>query len=184
MPNNEQSTIFPPPPENPPERVMRQWYQAKLGERLGQFAEMSASRDLIRRGAKKMQDGTIGKDTGEPGVEDMNIRVGDEVHQHYHEAQTALPAPILPPPEKPISQQRPATSPGSGEPESPAPAAAEPAWKTWAKRAALAALGAGGVAGYQWMTAPKPEEKPPAVVAPADGGYWKYGVEVIPPPEK
>lgn len=74
-------------PETPGEKVMRQWYQGKLAERMGQFAAMMKARQLLHRGALKMQDGTLGQ-PGEPEtVEDMNIRIGDE--NHY-------PTPITP----------------------------------------------------------------------------------------
>ena len=152
MPSTEET--IPQTPETPPERVMRQFYQAKLGEQLGQFAEMAAGRDMLRRGAKKQQDGTLGKDTGEPEADDMNIRVGDEVHQHYHS-----------PPAAPQPQPTPRT---------PQPSAADPvetpAWKIWAKRAAMAALpivGAGAVWGWQAFTGgdDKPPPQSPSVVA-------------------
>ena len=58
---------------------------------LGQFANMTRSRDVMVRAAKKMQDGTLGQ-PGEPeGPEDpVNIRVGDETN-HYYPADPAQP---------------------------------------------------------------------------------------------
>jgi len=63
---------------------MRQWYQGKLAERLGQFSAMMKDRNMVRRGALKMQDGTLGQEGDPLALEDsdMNIRVGDEVHYH------------------------------------------------------------------------------------------------------
>jgi len=73
---------------------MRQWFQAKLGERLLQAANMSRSRELLRRGALKMQDGTLGQPGDPPGMDDpMNIRVGDEIHYHAEAAAVPAPAP-------------------------------------------------------------------------------------------
>ncbi len=70
--------------ETPPQRMMRQWYQGKLTERMSMMAGLLANRAMLRRGAFKMQDGTLGQATGEPTAEeDMQIRVGDEIHNHY-----------------------------------------------------------------------------------------------------
>lgn len=74
--------------ETPARRTMRQWFQAKIAERMMQAGHLAQNREMLRRGAIKMQDGTLGQDTGEPEAEardDMNIRVGDEVHHHYPE---------------------------------------------------------------------------------------------------
>ena len=72
--------------ETPERRVMRQWFQGKLGERLLQAAQMAKDRAMLRRGARKQQDGMLGK----PGTsseseasENMQIRVGDEIHHHH-----------------------------------------------------------------------------------------------------
>lgn len=83
-------------------------------------------------------------------------------HNHYY------PPPAMPP--------QPTAPPAAPAPASPAPVAATPteqttpAWKTWLARSALAAgglaAGAGGLAGYNWLTADN--EKPPAVEQPAD----------------
>jgi len=82
--------------ETPPERVMRQWYQGKLAERMGQFGAMLQSRELLRRGALKQQDGTLGQPGDPPDLEDdMQIRVGDEVHYHQ-EATPAAPVAMQP----------------------------------------------------------------------------------------
>jgi len=81
--------------ETPAERTMRRFYEGRLAERLAQFGEMIRSRALLRRGARKMQDGTLGQATSD-AVEDeeMNIRIGDEVHYHQPEAGTASPTAL------------------------------------------------------------------------------------------
>lgn len=65
-------------------KVMKQWYQGKLAERLLQATEMAKSRRLLRRGARKQQDGTLGmKDPALDNSneeEDVNIRIGDEYY--------------------------------------------------------------------------------------------------------
>ena len=75
---------------------MRQWFQGKLAERLLQAGQMAQGREMLRRGALKMQDGTLGQ-PGEPtdGGDQMEIRVGDEVH--YHTEPAAQPAPAAAP---------------------------------------------------------------------------------------
>lgn len=66
------------------EKVLKHWYQGKLGERLLQAAQMGLDRAMLRRGARKMQNGTLGQPGDAPAGEDeMNIRIGDEVHNHY-----------------------------------------------------------------------------------------------------
>ena len=75
-----QTTIpqIPPIPQvTPGEKTMKWWYQAKLAERLVQAMSMEKNRILLRRGAQKMQDGTLGQ-VGEPEEEEpMNISIGD-----------------------------------------------------------------------------------------------------------
>ena len=86
--------------DTPERQVVRQWYQAKLGERLLQAGQMGLDRAMLRRGACKMQDGTLGQQGVKPvSEEDMNIRVGDEVHHHYNpEALEGLPGEGSPKP--------------------------------------------------------------------------------------
>lgn len=72
-------------PEKETERqrkTFRWWYEAKLAERLLQAAQMAKDRGLIRRGARKMQDGQLGAAGGhEVEEEPVNISIGDT---HYH----------------------------------------------------------------------------------------------------
>jgi len=76
------------PTEGP--RVMRQWFQMKIGERMTQMAMMVKGRQQVMDIARKMADGTFGKpDTaGQPEDDEMNIRVGDETHHHYPQETT------------------------------------------------------------------------------------------------
>lgn len=128
--------------ETPPRRVMRQWYQAKLGERLLQAGQMAQSRELLRRGSLKMQDGTLGQPGDPAGMDEpMQIRVGDEVHYHTESA---------------VGTTAPAT-----------PATATSAPSLFAKAAPLllaGVLGASGV-GIPWLIAAMAAE--PAVDAAA-----------------
>jgi hypothetical protein len=56
-----------------------------------QVTSMAANRNLLRRGAQKMQNGTLGEQTGEDDdMGDISVRVGDEVHYHT-EAATQSP---------------------------------------------------------------------------------------------
>jgi len=80
------------PAETPARKVMRQWFQGKLAERLAHSANMSLDRELLRRGARKQQDGTLGQpsqsaDTAETAG--VNIRVGDDIHYHTESARQA-----------------------------------------------------------------------------------------------
>lgn len=73
--------------ETPPDKTMRRWYELKIAERAALLLHQTADRKLLHRLATKMQDGTLGKNG--PGVdqlrgaEDMQVRIGDEVHNHY-----------------------------------------------------------------------------------------------------
>ena len=79
--------------ETPGRRVMRQWFQGKLAERMVQAGQMAQNRAMLRRGAMKQQDGTLGQ-PGEPAeAEEMNIRVGDEMHFHPSSEATAQSSP-------------------------------------------------------------------------------------------
>ena len=78
--------------ETPADRTMRRWFEGKLAERLGQAGQMFQDRAMMRRGAKKQQDGTLNQ-PGEPEPEDMNIRVGDEIH-YYDAPKTIASSPV------------------------------------------------------------------------------------------
>ena len=142
--------------ETPARRTMRQWFQGRLATDLLQAGQMAEKTELLLRGARKMQDGTLGQPTGEPqGVEDMNIRVGDETHHHY-------PAP-------PVEAVAP--SPPQVEPATPSPKpAVTKAIGTIALAAALSGLaGAGvGAAAVPWLMGAFDKPDPPAATAPSD----------------
>ncbi len=92
------------PKETPGQRTMRQWFQAKLGMNVLQAAQMAEDRKLLRRGARKQQDGLLGTSEQPPENEvgeDMQIRVGDEVHHHVHNDVAPSPPPAEPPTEVP-----------------------------------------------------------------------------------
>jgi hypothetical protein len=110
---------------------MRRFYEGRLAERLLHVSQMAQDRSMMRRGARKMQDGTLGtKDAAEPasdsedGEDGVSIRIGDDVHYHTTTSTTpAAPAP-LPAPVAPVQ-----------------PPAAKPS-NTWGKLAGAAVLGA------------------------------------------
>ena len=96
--------------ETPARRTMRQWFQGRLATDLLQAGQMAEKTELLLRGARKMQDGTLGQSTGEPqGMEDMNIRVGDETHHHYPAPPVEAVAPS-PPPVEPVKPTTPKPS--------------------------------------------------------------------------
>jgi len=67
--------------ETPPEKTMRRFYEGKLAERLMQAASMEQNRQLLRRGARKQQDGTLGTPgDGITSEDPVNIHIGD-IHQ-------------------------------------------------------------------------------------------------------
>ena len=118
------------------QKTMRRWFEGRLAERLLQAGQMAEDRASLRRGAKKMQDGTLGQPTdGDPVDEEaMNIRIGDDIH--YEQAKPEQYPPAAPP-------QAPAKS------------------NTLATIATAAALLAGGgLAGYAVNALMKPDPAP------------------------
>ncbi len=82
-------------PEVTPEKVLKQWYQAKLVERLMQVGAMAKDRALLRRGSRKMQDGTLGQSSDNAAEDDaMNIHIGDVVVSQ--DAPSPSPSPLAP----------------------------------------------------------------------------------------
>lgn len=60
---------------------MRQFYEGDLARRLIQTASMEKNRELLRRGSRKMQDGTLGQSDQNVTEDDpMNIVIGDQYH--------------------------------------------------------------------------------------------------------
>lgn len=143
-----------------------------LGQELGRdyyltrIAHDASALDLSRRQAmmaeslaKQTQEVLLGKPSEAAEGDDMGVNVGNTITNHYH-------PPMIP---------QPTATPAAPAPASPAPVEATPteptsAWKTWLARTAIAAgglaAGAGGLAGYNWLTGP--DEKPPAVEQPAN----------------
>lgn len=83
------------PKETRPEKTMRQHFDLDLGLEALQAGNMAKDRAMMRRGAMKQQDGTLGtsSENPEPLDDEMNIRVGDEVNNHYHQAPEPEPEP-------------------------------------------------------------------------------------------
>ena len=161
--------------------VAKHWPRVRLAHEGFMLDKIVRQSRIVEQLAQNSMTGDVENVDAWPGHEgddDMGVKIGDEIHYH---AAPPKPDPPAPTPSTPPANQPPQTQPAE-EPE--------PAWKTWAKRAALVAVGAGGIAGYQWMSKP-PEENPPTIEQPAPpesvvkpGAYWKYGVEVLPPPEE
>jgi len=143
------------PTETPGEKTLRRFYEGRLADRLIQVASMERNRALLRRGARKMQDGTLGQcgDLTEE-EEPLNISIGDQIHYH-----AALPAT--------------ATSGATSETD-------KPLWKRLAILAAIMAAtgGSAGLATYLAVPAaealPVAEQGAEAIMPPGSG----YGVEV------
>ncbi len=138
----------PPRPEVTGSKVMKQYYQGWLGERLIQAGSMAKDRALLRRGSRKMQDGTLGEKSGsDNAVEDdaMNIHIGDVV----------------------VSQDAPSQSPS---PLAPAIDGAGSLLKTALISAALIALPGVGVA-IPWALGAFDHPEPPAAVVDTDTRY-------------
>ena len=112
--------------EDPDRRTMRRWYETKLAERAAMLCHQATERRLLNRLALKAQNGTIGK--ADPAVDrfmesdDMQVRIGDDVHNHY-----------------PQESQAPASQPMSG-------------LKKAALAAALLGAGGGIGAAVPWLT--------------------------------
>ena len=160
----------------PGEQTLRQWYQGRMALELLQGTSMERNRQMLRRGAKKMQDGTLGQ-PGEPAEEEpVNISIGDTYQ-------------VMPVQQTPQLAAQPAVAPassvsaGAGTDAAPAateapaaPAAATPLWKQVATVAAVIA-GMGGAAGLgSYLTSQAAAPATTQQAAPAATPI--YGVEV------
>jgi len=145
----ETPTPTPTTTETPGEKTFRRFYEGRLAARLMQAASMERNRNLLRRGARKMQDGTLNQ-PGDPTEEEpVNISIGDTIH--YAPQPAAQPATAPP-------QRTPAAAPQSG-------------LSTLGKIGAAAALlvsGAGAGAAIPWLLGAF-QKQPPAAVQPAQG---------------
>ena len=88
-------------PEVTGTKVVKQYYQGWLSERLMQAGSMFKDRALLRRGSRKMQDGTLGQKGSDNAVENdaMNIHIGDLVVTQAEPS----PPPATPPPTSPLA---------------------------------------------------------------------------------
>lgn len=137
--------------------VAKHWPRVRLAHEGLMVDKIQRQSRIVEQLARNTMTGDNQDVSGWPGHEgddSMGVNIGD--HIHYHAAS-----------EQPAPQQPPATP----APTSAAPAAATPpteqpksVWRTWLARTALVAgglgLGAGGLAGYNAMTA---DDENPAV---------------------
>jgi len=162
-------------PETPGQKTMRRFYEGRLAERLMLASDLHEGRALMRRGARKQQDGTL----GEPGdaataEEQMAIRIGDEIH--YHQTAAAGTMAATPPTATTVAQ--PSAPAGSA----PAPASALSAI---AKAAIVGAslLGTGGIGtSFYALLKPTAAAEPPQVQQVAPPVLWP-GIEIRSPTE-
>uniref|UniRef100_A0A6H1ZQ48 Uncharacterized protein n=1 Tax=viral metagenome TaxID=1070528 RepID=A0A6H1ZQ48_9ZZZZ len=88
---------IPSPTETPGQRTMRRFYEGKLAERLLQAGQMAKDRIMLRRGAMKQQNGTLGQPStsgeADPMSGDLTISVGDSIHYHQSAAESSAPQP-------------------------------------------------------------------------------------------
>lgn len=71
---------------------MRRWYEMMMAERLAQLDHIIKSREMLRRGVRKLQDGTLGQPTGDSadGEEEMHITIGDSSVTNYYTPPAAI----------------------------------------------------------------------------------------------
>ena len=122
-------------------KVARQWFQGNLAERLMQATSMERNREVLRRGARKMQDGQLGTPGGDVEGKPVNITRGDQI----------------------FTQTTPAAQPTAPQ----ASASGTPFWQKALASAAFAAGGAGLGAGVPWLLGaferPATEQTSPAL---------------------
>ncbi len=102
-------------------KVARQWFQGKLAERLIQATSLERNREVLRRGARKMQDGQLGTPGGDIEEEPVNIHIGDQTFTQ------------------------------AAAPQTPTAPSATPFWQKALVSAALVAGGAGIGGGVPWL---------------------------------
>lgn len=168
MPETGTSTL--PQMETPGEKTIRRYYEGRLAARLMHVASMEQNRAMLRRGARKMQEGTLGQ-PGEPIEEEpVNISIGDVIQYLPQAAAESMVAQL---PATPVTAPAPAT---------PA-TAATPLWQRAALTAALLASGAGAGAGVPWLLGAF-DKAPAAAVQPTpqgvDADTW-FDLRLSPP---
>ncbi len=102
-------------------KVARQWFQGTLAERLLQATSMERNRELLRRGARKMQDGQLGIPGNDAEDEPVNIHIGDQTFTQ------------------------------AAAPQTPTAPSGTPFWQKALVSAALVASGAGAGGGIPWL---------------------------------
>lgn len=154
--------------ETPGQKTMRRFYEGRLVERLMLATDLAQSRAMLRRGARKQQDGTLGQSVPGDSQEDepMQIRIGDDIHVG------GLSTP----------------QPAANQPSTPAATAATTGPSGWAQnlgRAAVVAaglLGAGGLgAGIPWLAGAYSRQAVTNITQPVQASdQQRLGVEVVP----
>jgi hypothetical protein len=141
--------------ETPAQKTMRRWYEGKLAERLLQAGSMAKNRAMLRRGALKMQNGTLGtavegEDMGDDAV---NISIGDQI---IYQTST----PDAKPEAAPAAEAEPAPPSLAATAKDAVVSKGKDWLKTAALSAALLAAGGGLGAGIPWLAGLF--DKPPA----------------------
>ena len=148
--------------ETPARRTMRQWFQGRQAMELLQGGQLAQKTEMLLRGARKQQDGTLGEPSGDEvdaEASDMRIRVGDETHHHYHEALVETEPPVVETkPEKPTIVD--------AKPSPPLPTAPSTLGKLLLPMALATFMGTGVGVGIPWLMGAF--NRPPPVTAPAD----------------
>jgi len=168
MPSAETPT---PPSQRmtPGEQTLRQWYQGRLAMTLMQGASMEKNRQMLRRGAMKQQDGTLGE-PGEPAEEEpVNISIGDtyQVMPMQQSVPSVAATPVVGPGMEASPAVPAAESAAVTQATITAPAAETPTTPLWKQAAAVAAIlagmgGSAGLASYLTSQAEQPAAAPAA----------------------
>lgn len=157
--------------ETRPERTMRNWYEAKIAQWLLHGVSMEKNRQMLRRGAIKQQDGTLGEAGGPEWEEEpVNISIGDTHNTIYGGAGGASNGAAVSTPADGPTAAEPAT-PTPAEPTAPTIELPEPGLSNWAKAGILAAaLGvpSAGIIGYLAGQGNAPQQPPAAVDTDTD----------------
>lgn len=128
------------------EKLMRLWMQSRLAHEGMMLDKIQKQNEMVRELAVKSANGTIGRDHKMPSGDDMGVRIGDEVHNHF-----------WPPTHGKGTKPTEPTQPTAPTPQQPS------STNDWLKSALLAAgllgAGAGATAIYNYATAPSEPPK-------------------------
>jgi len=150
-------------------KVMRQWYQGKLAERLMQATAMVEDRSLLRRGARKMQDGVLGTTNGENVEEEpVNITIGDQIFNQAAPNSTVAAVVATPTATQVVA----------------APSAETPLWQKLLASAALLAGGAGAGTGIPWLLGAFDQPATVQQVVPGVDTDTQYQLSIMPEADK